>query len=585
MRGYNSHAMPIQVLPPEVAIKIAAGEVVERPVSVAKELIENSLDAGATQIDVEAQAGGVGLLRVVDNGCGIPAGEVETALARYATSKIASAQDLERIASLGFRGEALASIAAVSELAMLTRPAGEIGGTFLRVEEGRVLEKAPKGAPPGSSVTVRRLFRNIPARLKFLKSNAAEANRITTLVGHYALAYPEVRFSVTVDGRSVFTSEGSGDLREALARVYGLEAAGAMLEVRRVEEIGELSIEVTGLTGVPSLSRASRGYVTLFVNRRPVQNRALTFAVLEAYRGLLMSGRFPVAVLNMAIDPGETDVNVHPAKAEIKFRDEGVAFSAVHQAVQEALAQGPVARPVRAGLGSPSATQEPLFSPAPAASAPGLPGPRQGPPQPAPAYQPPVQGQLSVPALRVLGQLQSTYIVSEGPDGMYLIDQHTAHERVLFDQLRRDKGKGDIKAQGMLEPATVELSPQQEALLLSQIESLRGYGFGIEPFGQRTVLLRSVPAALASRPPAQSLLDLLDGMESEDLKGYDWEERIMATVACHGAVRAGHDLDPREMQEMVRLLETADNPQTCPHGRPIMLHMTSHQLQREFGRR
>ena len=586
MRGYNNCAMPIQVLPREVSSKIAAGEVVERPVSVAKELIENSLDAGATQIDVEAQAGGVGLLRVVDNGYGIASDEVETALARYATSKIASAQDLERIASLGFRGEALASIAAVSEVAMLTRPADEIGGSFVRVEDGRVLDKAPRGAPPGTSVTVRRLFRNVPARLKFLKSNAAEANRITALVGHYALAYPEVRFSVTIDGRRTFASEGSGDLRDAVAGVYGLEVAQAMLEVRRAELMGELSIEVTGLTGAPSLSRASRSYVTLFVNRRPVQNRALTFAVLDAYQGLLMSGRYPVAVLNMAIDPGETDVNVHPAKAEIKFRDEGVAFSAVHRAVQEALAQGSVARPVRTGLGFPSATEEPLFPPTRASGPTGqptlLPEPVRS---PAPAYQPPVQGQLSVPALRVLGQLQSTYIVSEGPDGMYLIDQHTAHERVLFDQLRRDKGKGEITAQGMLEPATVELTPHQEALLHDHMETLRGYGFGIEPFGQRTALLRSVPVALATRAPAQALLDLLDGMESEELKGYDWEERIMATVACHGAVRAGHDLDPLEMQEMVRLLETADNPQSCPHGRPIMLHMSSHQLQREFGRR
>ena len=576
--------MPIQVLPREVASKIAAGEVAERPVSVAKELIENALDAGATQIDVEVQAGGVALLRVVDNGCGIPADEVETAFARYATSKISSALDLESIGSLGFRGEALASIAAVSEVTLLSRPPGELGGTFLRVAEGVVDEKAPRGAPPGTSITVRRLFRNVPARLKFLKSNAAEAGRITTLVGHYALAYPEVRFALTVEGRSVFTSDGGGDLRESMARVYGLEVATGMLEVRRGERIGQLSVEVYGLTSAPSLTRASRSYITFFVNRRPVQGRALAFAVLDAYQGLLMTGRYPVAVLNLAIDPGETDVNVHPAKAEIRFRDEGVAFSAVHRAVQEALAQGPPARPLRLETAR-SVGDETPGTPR------GMADPQEGDwPRPAPAPLPaalegPVQGQLSVPALRVLGQIQSTYIVSEGPDGMYLIDQHTAHERVLFDQLRRDKGAGEIKAQGMLEPETVELTPQQEALLHSHMEALRGYGFGIEPFGQRTVLLRSVPAALASRPPAQSLLDLLDSLDTEELKGYDWEDRILATVACHSAVRAGHDLQQREMEEMVRLLETADNSKTCPHGRPIMLHMSSFQLEREFGRR
>ncbi len=582
-------AMPIHVLPPEVAAKIAAGEVVERPSSVVKELVENALDAGATRIEIEVQGGGIALLRVVDNGCGIPAEDAETALLRYATSKISSDGDLERIGSLGFRGEALASIAAVSEMTLLTRPSAEIGGTFVRAEHGRVVEKAPKGAPTGTSVTTKRLFRNVPARLKFLRSNSAEAGRVTTLVGHYALAYPEVRFSVTIDGRHAFTSEGSGDLRGAVAKVYGLEAAEAMLEVRRAERMGEVTVKVTGLCGPPSLTRASRSYIHLFVNRRPVQSRALAFAVLDAYQGLLMNGRYPMAVLDLTIDPAETDVNVHPAKAEIKFRDEGIVFSAVHREIQEALAQVPLARPLRQGFGAPSDAEAPSSFTALGSDLSRVAMP-EAVPAPSPAFaatpsEPPVQAQLSVPALRVLGQLQSTYIVSEGPDGMYLIDQHTAHERVLFDQMRRDKSKSEVRAQGLLEPATIELTPQQEVLLLSQIELLRDYGFDIEPFGPRTALLRAVPAPLVSGSPGKSLLDLLDRLEGEDLKGYDWEDRILATVACHSAVRAGHDLDPKEMQEMVRLLESADNPQTCPHGRPIMVHMSSFQLQKEFGRR
>ena len=580
--------MPIHLLPPETAAKIAAGEVVERPASVAKELIENALDAGATRIDVEAQAGGVGLLRVVDNGCGIPVEEVEAAFARYATSKLSVAGDLERIATLGFRGEALPSIVAVAEVSLVSRPPGQVAGSFIRLADGKVVDKGARGAPPGTSVTVRNLFRSTPARLKFLRSNAAEAGRITTLVGHYALAYPEVRFSLSVDSRSTFSSQGDGDLRQALVKLYGLETAQAMLPVQHQERIAELTLAVGGLASPPSLSRANRSYVTLFVNRRPVQSRALTAAVLEAYQGLLMTGRYPLAVVNLTIDPGEVDVNVHPAKAEVRFRDEGVAFTAVHRAVQEALAQSAPARPVSLGVPPWGPSQEvPLHL----GSQPGIPEPA-----PAPGLDSPVgatapseagaaQGRLALPIMRVLGQLGGTYIVAEGPDGMYLIDQHAAHERVLFDQLRRDKGKGEVKAQGLLEPAPVELTPQQEGLLARHMETLHGYGFGLEPFGPRSVLVRSVPAPLSSQPPARALLDLLDRLEADDLKGYDWEDRILATVSCHGAVRAGHDLQLAEMQEMVRLLEQTDIPQSCPHGRPTMLHMSSTQLEHQFGRR
>jgi len=578
--------MPIRVLPPETAAKIAAGEVVERPVSVAKELIENSLDAGATHVDVEVKAGGIGLLRVSDNGCGIPADEVETAFGRYATSKIASAEDLEHVVTLGFRGEALASIAAVSELTMLTRPHAELGGTYLRTAEGVVVEKAARGAPPGTSVTVKNLFRNVPARLKFLKSNTAEAGRVATLVSHYALAYPEVRFSLTIDGRNAFASEGNGDARGVLARVYGLETASEMLEVDWREPGGGILLEVRGLTSPPSVSRSSRTYITLFVNRRLVQNRTLAFAVLEAYKGLLMVGRYPLAVLDLRIDPRETDVNVHPSKAEIKFRDEGAAFSAVHRAVQKALSQGSLSRPVRmpsepASPGDPSPWQAPEVAPParngawPAPASPDTPVRREE----------PIQGRLAVPILRVVGQMGRTYIVSEGPDGMYLIDQHAAHERVLFDQLRRDRGKGEVQSQALLEPLTVELTPQQDALVQGQVEILWSYGFAIEPFGPRTVLLRAVPAALKAKPPAQALLDLLERLQGDDLKSYDWDDRILATVACHSAVRAGQDLGLREMEQMVRLLESTDNPRTCPHGRPTMLHMTSGQLEKGFGRR
>ncbi|MEE9285122.1 MAG: DNA mismatch repair endonuclease MutL [Dehalococcoidia bacterium] len=573
-------AVAIRALSADVVARIAAGEVVERPVSVARELIENSLDAGAAQVNVEVQAGGVGLIRVVDDGVGIPADQVRAAFDRHATSKISDYHDLERVTTLGFRGEALASIAAVADVSVLTRPADAMGGAWVRVVNGRLEEEGPRGAPPGTSVTVRNLFRDVPARLKFLKSNAAEASRITAVVSHYALAFPSVGFTLTIDGRRVFATQGNGDRREALAQLYGLETAQAMLEVDHEEVIGEVAVGVTGMASPPGLTRANRSYVTLFVNRRLFQSRPLTFAVIDAYQGLLMVGRYPIAVLNLSIDPSHTDVNVHPAKAEVRFRDEGIAFSALHHAVRRRLQAASVARPMSApsDLGPTPQTSVVAASPSPQ-TAPAFTGDAEAPPDE------PVQAGLKMPILRVLGQLKSTFIVAEGPNGMYLLDQHTAHERVLFDQLRREKGRGEVKVQGLLEPVAVSLTPGQQRSLEERMDVMAAYGFQVEPFGERTVLVRAVPAALAAKAPERSLLDVLDQMESDELKGYDWEDRLLATIACHGAVRAGQELAPAEMQEMVRRLESADNPHSCPHGRPVMLHMSNAQLDKGFSRR
>ncbi len=601
--------MPIRRLSPETVARIAAGEVVERPVSVAKELIENALDAGASRIEVEVQGGGIALLRVVDDGVGIPPEEAELAFERHATSKLDGAQGLERVTTLGFRGEALASIASVADVTLLTRTHDALAGTFLRVSNGVLVEKASRGAPPGTSVTVRNLFREVPARLKFLRSNAAEAGRITTVVSHYALAYPQVRFTLTVDGRRVFASQGGGGVRQAVASLYGVETAEALLDVSVRDTIGGVETNVTGLVSPPGLTRASRGYITIFVNRRLVQSRGLSFAVLDAYQGLLMTGRYPIAALDLEIDPAETDVNVHPAKAEVRFRDEGIAFAALHRAVRQCLQAQGVARPLHVGAavvpnaGVVSSVHPPMLAPAslPASAPPRGPerspasgeryaptgvGAPAAPPVAAPAQPPPpVQGAMPVPILRVLGQLKSTFIVAEGPDGMYLIDQHTAHERVLFDRLRRAKSAGRLDVQGLLEPATVTLTPAQEQTLHEHAARLAAYGFQVEPFGERTALVRALPAALRRVPPDRALRDVLDYMLSDELKGYDWEDRALASIACHGAVRAGQDLNEAEMQEMVRLLEQADTPHACPHGRPVMIHMSSAQLEREFSRR
>ena len=575
--------MRIRLLPPGLVSRIAAGEVIERPASVVKELIENSLDAGSTRIDVQASGGGVSLLRVSDDGAGIEADDLEAAFTRHATSKLEDEADLHRIGTLGFRGEALASMAAVADVTLLSRTAESMGGAEIRVKNGEVIEQGPRAAPPGTTVSVRNLFRDVPARLNFLKSNAAEASRIASVVGAYALARPGTAFSLTVDGKESVRSQGNGDRRAAFASVYGAGTAARMLDVEWSGDSSGLAVEVAGLTSPPDLSRGNRTFITLLVNGRLVQSRTLSFAVVEAYRGFLASGRYPVAVLDVRVDVGETDVNVHPAKMEIKFRDERPIFSAVRHAVTEALEAVAAPRPASV-LASASPSPFARLDEAAAARPMPVDAPISGLREAAPPTEG-GQGALRVPVLRVLGQLGATFIITEGPEGMYLIDQHTAHERVLFDDLRRDHDRGEVKSQGLLEPLVVEMSPEEQEAVAEHGDLLTAYGFEIEAFGEQAVLLRAVPAGLAAVEPGRALHDVLDYLQSDDLRGYSWEERLMASVACHSAVRAGQTLSEQEMREMVRLLETADNPHACPHGRPIIVHMSTAQLEREFDRR
>jgi len=572
--------MPIRVLSPEVASKIAAGEVVERPASVVKELLDNSLDAGATQIAIEVQGGGVRLIRMVDNGAGIPPEEVDLAFERFATSKVATADDLESISSLGFRGEALPSIASVSEVTIVTRSQGEMAGTFLNIKDSAVLKKAKRGCPPGTTLTVRNLFRSFPARLKFLKTTATENGHIGQIVTQYGLAFPEVRFTLVIDRRTAFRSPGSGSLREVLGVVYGVDNARSMLQVEAGDESEDpLLPQVTGFISPPSLTRATRSYMSFFVNRRWVQSRMLTYALEEAYHGLLMTGRHPVAVINIAMPPQEVDVNVHPAKSEVKFRHEREIFGVLQKAVRATLLAQTLT-PTLDTLRQPQpatapATERLIPSEATAhevvvdSSHPGQ-----------PAAEPAAR---SLPILRVVGQIANMYIIAEGPDGMYLIDRHAAHERVLFERIRDQRQRRAVEIQGMLQPVPVELTVRQQELLESQAEALSEYGFEIEHFGERTYLVRSVPAMLQGQNVARSLTELLDFL-GEEAKT-DWGEGIAISLACHSAVLAGQALSQQEMLDLIRQLEMTSQPNTCPHGRPTMIHLSTSQLEKGFGRR
>lgn len=591
--------MPIHILPAEVAAKIAAGEVVERPASVVKELVENSIDAGATEIKIEVRKGGKRLIRVADNGCGIPAEEVELAFARHATSKISGVDDLARIRTLGFRGEALTSIAAVAQVTLLTRTTDEAMGTLIRVADSRVTHREGRGAPAGTVVTVENLFAAIPARRKFLRTDATERRHIDALVTRYALAYADRRFTLMHDGRLTFQTVGSGHLHDVLVKVYGLDVARQMIEVSSPPakyESDPAGITVQGYVGTPSLHRAGRDQITFFVNGRWVQDRMLTHALRQAYHTLLPVGRSPVAVIKIDLDPASVDVNVHPAKSEVKFHEPNAVFRAVQQVVRRALVdQAPIpqvggwASPgqgaqwerrqalVGAGVETAQLAIE-VQRTSPVGGVGGEAGLAFGPPR-------------QLPPLRILGQVAQMYIIAEGPEGLYLLDQHAAHERVLYEQMSAQRAAAQVISQTLLEPLTLDLPPDLMTVMETHQNLLAELGFQVESFGGQTFLVRAVPVILVQSGRGetdlrQALINILEeALAGRQPLAREKEERIIASVCKQAAVKAGQTLSSEEMRELVRQLEATTMPRTCPHGRPTMIHLSRTQLEREFGRR
>jgi DNA mismatch repair protein MutL len=574
--------MTIRILADDVASQIAAGEVVERPASVVKELLENALDAGATTITIHVEQAGHKLIEIADNGTGITAGDLPLAITRHATSKLENAEDLFHIRSLGFRGEALASIGSVSRMSVISREQSADIGARLLVEGGAGGPVTSTGVPIGTVIRVEELFYNVPARLKFLKSDMTERNQINTLVTRYALAYPQVRFELRQDGKTVLRTHGNGDRREILAQLYGVEVARQMLEVTLEEEI-----QVTGFISPVALTRSNRREITFFVNGRPVQDTALISALMQAYHTLLMVGRFPMAILFIQMEPEELDVNVHPAKAEVRFRSPDKVFSAVQRAVKRALlAYSPVPNVVTPYWHAPSFQQRRID---PAWEMAGEVNPNLSPVEtlestPLPAPQPGLPGG-SVPLLRLVGQVGAAYLVAEGPDGLYLIDQHAAHERVLFEKLMRQRDT-KVPSQQLLEPALIVLPPQGALLLEKQLDILIHFGFEIENFGPNSFRVRAVPAVLSGIEPAAAVRVVIEDFEEDEAPlANEIEARIIARVCKRAAVKAGKTLTQEEQQALLRDLENCNSPRTCPHGRPTMIHLSVDLLERQFGRR
>ncbi len=567
--------MAIRLLSEQLAAKIAAGEVVERPASVAKELIENSLDAGATRVQMDVKGGGVDLIRVVDNGSGMEADEIPLAFQRHATSKLTDALGLDSIGTLGFRGEALPSIASVAQVRLVSRRESSPNGWEVALKWGRIERHGPIGCAPGTMVTVEGLFENVPARRKFLRSNSAEAGRIRTLVSRLALAYPQVAIHLTVEGREALNFVGSGRAKDALASVYGPQVAKDALAVEWEDSTGEL--KVNGFVGPPSLHRSNRQHITFFVNGRWVTSRMLNVALEESYHGLLPQRRYPMAVINVRLPYEDVDVNVHPTKAEVRFRKGAQVFSAVQRAVRRVLMASTPVPQIHISPTESATSFQPSFVSSPLATRPSTSLP-----------PPPTHVQVSAvesPALRVLGQASNTYIVAEGPNGIFLMDQHAAHERVLYEKIVAEMRQGSPSVQALLEPVPVELSPEHQELVKDGAEEMKAYGFALESFDGQSYVLRAVPAVFSGGDPVEALLEVLVMTRRDGASLGGRRETLAASIACHGSVRGGMSLSHQEMGEIISLLEKAENPHTCPHGRPTMLHLSSQNLERQFGRR
>ncbi|MFA5839670.1 MAG: DNA mismatch repair endonuclease MutL [Candidatus Margulisiibacteriota bacterium] len=536
----------IKILTEELINKIAAGEVVERPAAAVKELVENSIDAGASKVSVEIQAAGSKLIRVADNGRGMSQEDLTLAVQRHATSKISTLEDLFNIQTLGFRGEALSSIAAVSKFDIEQNPSGQ-----------------------GVTVTAKDLFYNTPARKKFLKSPSTEMGHIGDVVSKYAMAYPEIAFELIVDGKPLLQSPGSGKLKDAVLSVYGLELVKDLIAIE-----GKINnIKVSGLISLPTLTRVDKNYENFFVNRRFVKNFLLNRALEDAYRTLIPNNRYPAAIVFIDVDPKQIDVNVHPTKREIKFANNQAVMEAVRTVVQQALGnKTPILHTPNSNLHTHSHWDPPcqkwepsmadVLFPVECATGENLP-------------------------LRPVSTYKDTYIITTDGEDLVMIDQHAAHERVLYDRLTAHSSQqAHVEQQTLLLPENIELDTKSYSTTKANLDLLRELGFDLEEFGGNALILRAVPSISSKLNPKQLLLDIVAELDNlgKSVQTETKQENIRKLIACHSAVKAGDKLSALEINQLIKDLYATQNPMTCPHGRPIMFRMTENEIKKKFAR-
>jgi DNA mismatch repair protein MutL len=555
---------PIRLLPEEVSTRIAAGEVIERPASVVKELIENAFDAGARAIRVDVQGGGLGLIRVGDDGIGLPPGELWLACQRHATSKLSG--ELAEVRTLGFRGEALPSIAAVAELTIVSAMDGSGLGRRLVLRDGLPVADQPAPRPRGTTVTVRQLFQRVPARLAACASAQAELTQIGQTVRRLALAAPRVRMALFVDDRMAFQTTGSGDLRTVLIEVYGQALAESVLPLGPIEADGAT---IRGVVGGPEITRSGRSQVNLIVNGRWVQPRGLLHQLEAAYRPVLPRGRHPVLAVTIDVAPDRVDINIHPSKLEVRLINERSVGAAVGQLIRDTLGRRPISLQLMpTGADALPHTQRMA--------------------EDAPPYDeddPIITPNL--PPLRLIGQVQDRLVLLEAADGFYLVDQHRAHERILFERFAAMHGKLGPDPIALPEPLLLELRPAQAARFSRRLEELAALGFDCEAFGGRTFLVRRapiLPGMLGALSDPDDLLGALRALpEDEPGEGEDWRDRLLVNLACRTAVRRGRPLNRAAMRGLVETLGHASSPAVCPHGSPLLMHVSGALLEKQFG--
>ncbi len=598
----------IKQLAPEVVNQIAAGEVIERPASVVKELLENAVDAGSGRIDVEVEQGGTELIRVVDNGCGIVADDLPLALASHATSKLHGADDLFHVATLGFRGEALASIASIARVTIQSRPADQPVGAEISCHGGQMSPVRVWNGAPGTRIEVQHLFYNTPVRRKFLRTTATEMGHVCEAFTRLALAHPGLHLTLRHNGKHVYEVPGATDLRERIGLFFGKEVRDQLYAV----EAHQGPVVLRGFIADPACERGTAKMQYLFLNGRCIRDRSLGHALQEAYRGLLMTGRYAVAFLCLDVPAEQVDVNVHPTKAEVRFRDAQALYHLVFSTIRDRLRrenltarlrpvdEGPRIEDRRSriddfGIGFPATQAAPSeANPVPPIATPLGPTPAPAfaalPPEVSPGMRLPSPAPGMRPALPDMPgkaiQLYDAYIILETPEGMLVIDQHALHERILFEQLKERIRSGPLEAQRLLIPEPVDLPAEQAARILEHRDDLAELGLGVEDFGGGTLLLTSYPAILGNRSPQSILLKVVDHLMAKERvpNREQFLNNLLSLMACHAAVRSGDRLTPEEINALVAQRDLAQDTHHCPHGRPTSLLFSKQELDRQFRR-
>ena len=605
-------SLRITILPETLTNKIAAGEVVERPASVIKELIENSLDAGATDISVEINAGGRRRIRVTDNGHGMSREDALLSLERHATSKIKVDSDLDKILTLGFRGEALPSIASVSRFSLATREGTSPEGTEIIVEGGRVRDVRACGMAPGTIISVEQIFYNMPARLKFMKSAETETGHVADVIARMAVSRSDVAFSCTSDDRELLRLLRS-DLLRRLAQVVGRESSQHLYPVKG----GDENATITGFISGPALVRSGTQGIYTYINGRFIRDKVVQHAVMQAYRGVIDRGRYPVVALFIELPPGDVDVNVHPTKHEVRFRRQTVVHDAIQRAMEEVLRRSPwLAAPPATSIHTPSGStgqayreriaaaaqaslampSRPLYRSQPAEQVVTTPEAPVAPPadnmtvsEPAPSFQPEQSHPGSAgyfSSLSIIGQFHSEYILCQSDSELVIIDQHAASERVAYQLLKQQSQAGGIESQRLLFPETVELSFSEIAVAARFNPDLSGIGFELEPFGGTTIMVSAVPRLVALKEPILLIRDILADLERFGTSAAfnDALESLLSRIACHAVIRGAHPLESRQIKELLYRMDHTDFAATCPHGRPVSHVVTLPELQKIFKR-